>query len=71
MLGANDQAAGLIAAIKATDRPKGFGKNSEWAVRAETQVGNFDVQGSLYTGYEALPGMELKIDMMPGMPPIV
>ncbi|MDI9412922.1 MAG: hypothetical protein QM401_05050 [Bacillota bacterium] len=69
MLGANDQAAGLIAAIKATDRPKGFGKNSEWAVRAETQVGNFDVQGSLYTGYEALPGMELKIDMMPGMPP--
>ena len=68
MLGANDQAAGLIAAIKATDRPKGFGKNSEWAVRAETQVGNFDVQGSLYTGYEALPGMELKIDMM-AMPP--
>lgn len=60
MLSANPTMGGLLLdAIKDTKKPKGFGKNSELALRAETQAGNFDVQGSVYMGYEALPGIEI------------
>lgn len=62
MMGAGDpQAALLLKAIEDTKKPKGLGKNSEIALRAETQIGGFDVQASFYSGFEPLPGMEMAL----------
>lgn len=64
----NPQAAMVLKAIEDTKKPRGLGKNSEWALRAETQIAGFDVQASFYSGFEPLPGLEmvLALQEIPG-----
>lgn len=59
MAGGNPMASLFVEAIDTVKKPRGLGKNSEWALRAETQIAGFDVQASVFSGFEALPGMEL------------
>lgn len=59
MIDQDPQAAMLLKAIEDSKAPRGLGKNSEWALRAETQVAGFDVQASLFSGFEPLPGLEM------------
>ncbi len=70
MTEANPQAALLLKAIEDTKKPRGLGTNSEWAVRAETQVAGFDVQASIYSGFEPLPGMEMVLTVQPDLGPV-
>ncbi len=58
----------FAAAIDNAKKPEGFGKQAEFALRAETQVQGFDVQASVYSGLEPLPG--LMLEMSPAAPPI-
>ena len=55
----------VFEAIEEVDKPKAFGKDTQWALRAETQLAGFDLQASYFTGYEPLPGMEMTIQMFP------
>ncbi len=57
----------ILDAIKSTPKPKSFGKNTQWALRAETQLAGFDVQASYFSGFEPLPGLEVLLG--PGMIP--
>ena len=60
LMGEGDpQIAMILQAIEDTKKPRGLGKNSEWALRAETQVAGFDVQASFFSGFEPLPGLEM------------
>lgn len=65
MIGQNPQATLMIDAIQNTKKPRGLGKNSEWALRAETQLAGFDVQASLFSGFEPLPGLEMVMTANP------
>ena len=70
MMAENPQAALILKAMEDTKKPRGLGKNSEWAVRAETQIAGFDVQASLYSGYEPLPGLEMVLTVQPDLGPV-
>ena len=67
MLDENPQAAMILKAMEDTKTPRGLGKNSEIALRAETQLGGFDLQASFFSGFEPLPGLEMVLTMDPGM----
>ena len=69
--GDDPQAALVLKAIEDTKAPRGLGKNSEIAVRAETQLGGFDLQASFFSGFEPMPGLEMVLKMDPdrGMVP--
>ncbi|HHY14456.1 MAG TPA: hypothetical protein GX521_00110, partial [Firmicutes bacterium] len=54
----------VLGAIKGTPKPKSFGKNTQWALRAETQLAGFDVQASYFSGFEPLPGLEMQMQMV-------
>lgn len=68
----NPQAKMVLDAIEGTKKPQGFGKGSELALRAETQLAGFDLQASFFTGFEPLPGLEmaLTIQEIPGLGPM-
>ncbi|HKM42988.1 MAG TPA: hypothetical protein VJZ70_03245 [Limnochordia bacterium] len=60
LMGGDDpQIAMVLQAINATKKPRGLGKNSEWALRAETQLAGFDLQASFFSGFEPMPGLEM------------
>lgn len=59
MMDLDPAAALIVKAIEDTKKPRGLGKNSEWAIRAETQLAGFDIQASFFSGYEPLPGLEM------------
>ena len=62
----SDPMAGLIIdAIDKTKKPRALGKNTELALRAETQFQGFDVQASVFTGFEPLPGLEMITHLNP------
>ena len=55
----------ILQAVNATKKPRALGKNTELALRAETQFQGFDVQASVFTGFEPLPGLELVTEPNP------
>ncbi|MDD2431451.1 MAG: hypothetical protein PHD88_06815 [Firmicutes bacterium] len=65
MLASDPQAEVLLVALDATAKPDGFGTNTEWALRAETQLGGIDMQASFFAGYEPLPGLEMVVTVHP------
>lgn len=68
MLAKGPEGAMILKAIEDAKKPKGFGKNSEWALRAEAQLGGFDLQASYFSGFEPLPGLEMVLGLIPEMP---
>ncbi len=72
MIDQDPMAALVLKAIEDTKKPRGLGKNSEWAVRAETQLGGFDVQASFFSGFEPMPGLEMVVAANPDfVPPVL
>ncbi len=75
MVGENPQAAMVLQAIEDTKSPRGLGKNSEIAIRAETQLGGFDLQASFFSGFEPMPGLEMVLTAIPDVvaqaPPVM
>lgn len=67
MTSSGPQGIMLLTAIENTKQPRGLGKNSELAVRAETQLAGFDLQASFFSGFEPLPGMELILRFEPSL----
>jgi hypothetical protein len=65
----NPLATLVLDAIDKTKKPRGFGKNTEWAVRAETQFEGFDIQASVFSGFEPLPGLEVVTHLNPAFDP--
>lgn len=59
----------LLQAIDNAPKPDGLGKNTELAVRAETQFQGFDVQASIFSGFEPLPGLEVITHLNPAFDP--
>ncbi len=55
----------LISAIENTPVPKDLGESLEFALRLETQAAGFDIQASYFSGCEALPGLELALNIHP------
>lgn len=70
MLDASPEGKRIISAVENAPVPKKIGKDSEFGFRLETNMGNFDVQASCFSGYEPLPGLELALTMHPllGLP---
>lgn len=65
MMDQNPQADQVFQAMEDTKKPRGLGKNSEWALRVETQMAGFDVQASFFSGFEPLPGLEMVLTLNP------
>lgn len=57
----------VLEAIEGTKKPLGLGKNSELALRAETQFAGFDLQASYFSGFEPLPGLEMVLTFNPDL----
>ncbi|HHY10729.1 MAG TPA: hypothetical protein GX528_09240 [Firmicutes bacterium] len=62
MLEVDPQAGFILDAIATTKKPDSIGKDFEAALRAETFIKGFDVQASIFTGFEPLPGIRTKFD---------
>ena len=55
-------ACSLLKAIEETKKPGGLGKDSEFALRGETNLAGWDLQASFFSGFESLPGLQIKFD---------
>ncbi|NLJ79827.1 MAG: hypothetical protein GX335_02250 [Firmicutes bacterium] len=62
MIKSDPQAPLLLAAVDEVKKPSGLGKNSELALRGETNLAGWDLQASFFSGFEPLPGLEVKFD---------